>query len=226
MKKMSCLTKKVTEDIGQFFNSEVPDIPEVIFKLEEIATNVGYYSLFFKEYISEEFSTSTEFSFSILTVLNYMTELGVSLEEALSELFQLPSNESVCVRCIETSSEDKKQASDKFNFLLIQKSLDKGVVDDSFDDRDYKEVSFDHSTNVDSEEDVYTFKESDMGGVELRVDQPVKRQGADHIKPFTFNPFDESPPVYLPDPVSSENLNSTMFFNPFSVRPINSDSKR
>ena len=76
MKKMSCLTKKVTEDIGQFFNSEVPDIPEVIFKLEEIATNVGYYSLFFKEYISEEFSTSTEFSFSILTVLTLLGPEG------------------------------------------------------------------------------------------------------------------------------------------------------
>ena len=79
MKNMKCLTKKLTEDLGSYFNSEVPDIPEVIFKLEEIATNDGYYSLFLKEFISEEFSTSTEFSFSILTVLNYMTEFTASL---------------------------------------------------------------------------------------------------------------------------------------------------
>ena len=174
-----------------------------------------------KEFIAEEFSTTTEFSFSVLAVLNYMTVFSVSLEEALLELFQLPSNESVCELCIETESEDRSQASDRFNFLLIQKSIDRGVIDDSFDDCDYKEPSLHNSTD-DSEEDVYTFKDIEMVGVDPGVNSRkldhVKKQGGDKIKPFVFNPFDESTLTTenLPEPVSNEKLNLTMFFNPFS----------
>ena len=29
MKNMSCLTQKLTEDVGNYFQSEVPDIPEL-----------------------------------------------------------------------------------------------------------------------------------------------------------------------------------------------------
>ena len=228
MKKMSCLSKKLTEDLGFYFQSETPDIPEVIFKLEEIATDEGYYNLFLKEFLSEEFSTDAEFSFSILTVLNYMTVFSVSLAEALHELFQLPSNESVCELCIETEAEDKEKASNSFNFILIQNSIDKGGIDDSYDDCDYKQTSLDQHVTDDSYEDIdedeYTFKDSGMVGMESGVDNSkqhqVKRKGEDHDKPFLFNPFDTRPPttVKLPDPVSSEKLNSTMFFNPFSAK--------
>ena len=140
--------------MGNYFQSETPDIPEVIFKLEEIATDEGYYNLFLKEFLSEEFSTDAGFSFSILTVLNYMTVFSVSLEEALYELFQLPSNESVCELCIETEAEDKEKASNSFNFILIQNIIDKGGIDDSYDVCDYKQTSLDQHVTDDSEEDI------------------------------------------------------------------------
>ena len=98
-----------------------PDIPDVVHKLELIAVTDGYYSTFLKHYIAEEFVTSEDYSFSILTVLNYMCVNSASLADTLLEIFQLPSNESVCELCISTEQEDKKLVSDQLNFLLIQK---------------------------------------------------------------------------------------------------------
>ena len=79
--EMPFLSVKVTKDLGEFFRRESPDIPDVIHNLETIAVTDGYYSSFLKYFVAEEFSNPEEYSFSILTVLNYMHAFSISLQD-------------------------------------------------------------------------------------------------------------------------------------------------
>ena len=203
LKDMHILTKKLTKEVGDYFNRDTPDIPDVVHKLELIAVTDGYYSTFLKHYIAEEFVTSEDYSFSILTVLNYMCVNSASLADTLLEIFQLPSNESVCELCISTEQEDKKLVSDQLNFLLIQKVMGREDVDDSYDDSDFQ-----HENEEDKEE-----TSDDSGSV-----KDVYKFSDKNVKPFSFNPFDKPPLKSLPEPVEEENLSSTKFFNPFSIK--------
>ena len=207
MKDMKILTKILTTEVGKCFNSESPDVPDIVQKLESIAMDDGTYTSFLKYFIAEEFLTPVEYSFSIFTVLNYMCLFSVSFDDAFKELFQLPSSESVCELCSTSMEKDKKLVCDQFNFSLIQKNMGRDDYDDSFDDSDYKndmdgnEYSSSFSEEEPVEDDVYNFSEAE-----------------EQVKLFVFNPFDKSPLQGLPAPVSCENLNSTKCFNPFSIK--------
>ena len=200
--EMPFLSVKVTKDLGEFFRRESPDIPDVIHNLETIAVTDGYYSSFLKYFVAEEFSNPEEYSFSILTVLNYMHAFSISLQDALLEIFQLASHESVCELCIESPGKDKKLVSKQCNFLLLQRKITEQPDDDDDDslvDADYKPKSLDSSSEV----DVYEFVDS--GSFEA-------------FNPFASNSFERESMSKLPsiDSDMDKNLNSTMAFNPFS----------
>ena len=212
LKEMSFFTSKLNKKLGHFFNFESPDIPDLIHQLESIALTGGYFTSFLKQFISEDFSTPEEYSFSIITVLNYIYCYGISIEDALVEIFLLAPYESVCELCIEVSGKDNKQiASKHFNLLLLQRKLSEQQDNaDSYDDADYKQFSSgcsDSSTNdlVENEEDVYNYDSDSDPNI---------------FKPFNpFNAdFSKELPTQLPSTSArlDANLNSTMTFNPFN----------
>ena len=212
LKEIPLFTRKLNNDLGHFFQAESPDIPDLIHTLESIALTEGYFTSFLKHFISEDFSTPEEYSFSIITVLNYMYSYSISLEEALLEIFQLAPYDSVCELCIEVSGKDNKQlVSNHFNLLLLQRKVSEQQEDaDSYDDADYKQFSVcssDSSNNklIENDEDVFSFR-SDS---DPNIFKP--------FNPFRANSTKESAP-HLPSNISEldENLNSTMTFNPFS----------
>ena len=89
--KLDFINRNLVNHLSKFLSCETPDIPDVIVKLETIALEDGYYDSFLKKYISEEFCVSTEYSFCVVAILNYMHYFSISLEDALCDVFRIYS---------------------------------------------------------------------------------------------------------------------------------------
>ena len=91
LEDMEFLDSKIVQVISDYFETEVPDIPDIIVKLEIIALEDGYYGAFLRDFIAEEFKIHVEYSFSVIAVLNYIKTFNITVEEALCDIFKVSS---------------------------------------------------------------------------------------------------------------------------------------
>lgn len=91
LSEMTFLDRKLVNYLSEHFNFESPDVPDLIVKLEMIALEESYFGQFLKEYISEEFSIPSEYSFCVFAVLNYMKLFKLQVEDALCDMFKVSS---------------------------------------------------------------------------------------------------------------------------------------
>jgi len=155
------LDRKLVDYISEYFNSESPDVPDLIVKLEIIALEESFFGIFLKEYISEEFSIPSEYSFCVFAVLNYMKLFELPVEDALCDIFKVSSSELSCEICI-TGAGDKSELARRINCSVLRSKLDFDCLDDSYDDPDFNTKVVNQDTSDDSE-DVYSFvDESDF----------------------------------------------------------------
>ena len=89
--EMTFLNRKLVKSLNDYFTTEAPDIPDMILKLETFAVEIAYYGPFLKEYIAEEFSIPSEYSFSVVAILNYLHLFNISVEDALRDIFKVSS---------------------------------------------------------------------------------------------------------------------------------------
>ena len=211
------ITNKLLEGMTKFF-SELVDIPDTIFKLEEIAVNVNYFNDHLKVYISEEFNCQTEYSFSIISVLHYIHKYSVSLEDALSELFQLSTCQSLCEKCVTGGNPREREIfADLHNQRLLTSLLKESEIsevfasDDSFDDPEFiVPVDVDDlASSVDSSDDLCSNSDISEGFNPFTTEEIE----ANSEEEFSFNPFVEENNTAGND--VNKVLNSTIAFNPF-----------
>ena len=89
LSELNCISNNVIKHLSDYVNTEHPDIPNVIVQLEIIALETGFYGQFLKDYISEEFNISSEYSFCVFASLNYMEQFNLSVDVALRDLFHV-----------------------------------------------------------------------------------------------------------------------------------------
>ena len=70
------MDRNVAEEISVFLVST--DIPDTIYRLEEIAVENNRFHPCIKEYIAEEFDCDQEYSFAIIAVFHYMDKFKVT----------------------------------------------------------------------------------------------------------------------------------------------------
>ena len=191
------LSLKVADRISVLLQKDF-DIPDVILRLEEIAIRRQYFSLFLKEYISEEYAVRPDYSFTVIALLHYQRDKNLSIDEAFEELVLLSSPRTLCHLCCSSGSnrEEKVKVSYNHNLLVLRditrsqsgsESDDLSIEDDSFNDPIYKA----ESENDSCEED--------------NISSDDRKSNDD------FNPFDSTSDEDLSLPA----LNSTVSFNPF-----------
>ena len=153
------ITRKEGEQIVEFLLNQ--DIPDIISKLEIIAIEKNFFNQDVKYYISEEFNCDPECAFSIICIFHYMSKLKVGLTAAMTELFTLSHEGSVCIKCIQEGGDtcESEKAVNFHNFRLLQSlrfkhstNNDISSCDDStgdpifgWDERSSNEESFDKS---------------------------------------------------------------------------------
>ena len=91
LEDMDFLTSSVVIVISDYFGSELPDIPDIVVKLETIALEESYYGQFLRDFISEEFNSPIEYFFCVVAVLNYVKTFNISVEEAICDIFKVSS---------------------------------------------------------------------------------------------------------------------------------------
>ena len=216
------ITKKLVSSLSEFFKQKI-DIPDTVKKYEEAAIDSKYFDAFMREYISEEFSCQTDYSFSIVSVLHYVNIHDISLEDALCELFEFSTSQSLCQICVRGHDPDeRKDLADRHNFnllnsLLMKRDDDISGSDDSADD---PTCVIGKLGSESSEEHTEMFSEKDTNVKETiprNVDQdfffnPFFKDNYSHSEisevECAFNPFQV-------DAGESSVLNSTLAFNPF-----------
>ena len=105
LSEMTFLDRKLVNYISEHFNSESPDVPDLIVKLETIAMEEECFGAFLKEYIAEEFSIPSEYSFCVIAVLNYMKLFELPVEDALCDIFKVSSRKVHCLYAMVFCSE-------------------------------------------------------------------------------------------------------------------------
>ena len=93
LSEMSFLTRKLVKTLSDYFMIEAPDVPDIIIKLEILAVESENFGPFLKYYVAEEFSVPSEYSFCLVSVLNYMEFFKISVDDALCDIFQVYSRE-------------------------------------------------------------------------------------------------------------------------------------
>ena len=214
------ITNNLVSSLSAFFKQTI-DIPDTVKKYEEAAIDSKYFNVFLRDYISEEFDCQIDYSFSIVSVLHYVHIYDVTLDDALCELFEFSTSQSLCQLCVRGDDpKERKDIADRHNFnllnsLLVRKDGDISGSDDSLDDPTC-DIGLEPS-----EEDTDSSSEIDANVSE-------KFPKADD-KEFFFNPFlsdnnyahseyNEAEFIFNPFEVidgESNVLNSTIAFNPF-----------
>ena len=201
------ITFKLVGALSEFFKQTI-DIPDTVKKYEEAAVDSKYFHAQMRDYISEEFDCQIDYSFCIVSVLHYINIFEVCLEDALCELFQFSTSQSLCQQCVSGDDhQERKELADRHNFnllnglLMVKEVSDISDSDDSFDD-----PAFCGGEDLvsDSSDPSLSEKDTDMS------DKISNDADAD----FLFNPFT------IDDDHSSDVEFS---FNPFEVCADESD---
>ena len=236
------ISKKLLNALSTFFKNSV-DIPDTVKKHEEVAIDSKYFNSVIRDYIGEEFNCQIEYSFCIVSVLLYIHRYGVSLEEALCELFRFSTSLSLCDQCVTGDDTiDKRKVADIHNFLLLKSLMKEPEVsdvcasEDSRDDPTCNIKDFLSSPSEDTDScgfDKKEFNGGDSSSIEddFSFNPFVETNEVQEVltsTPISFNPFVEnnSPqevlktPSYRFNPLeenihAQEVLNSTISFNPF-----------
>ena len=220
------ISVKLRNGLSEFFKQSV-DIPDTVRKHEEFAMDSKYFDSFIRDYIAEEFMCQTEYSFSIISVLHYIHLFGVSLDDALCELFEFSTSHSLCQMCVTgDDQEERKELANRHNFLLLKSLLKEKEVkkndvfdicasDDSLNDPacdlEKLESTSEEVTSCSSNKDTVDQDKSRMDNEEDFCFNPFvtgnKHSSSEDV--FSFNPFTVASDV-------NEVLNSTIAFNPFT----------
>ena len=189
------------------------DVPDVIKRMEEIAVKRKYFTPFLSKYVSEEYCIQEEYSFTVIALLHYIKKKSVNVEEAVTELLELSSSQSICKVCCTTglNATEKENIAKLHNFEVL-KTLRKH---DSDSDKDVSlsDDSKDDSLYIDSKE----IDQTSEGSNETMSDFDLQS----HIK--EFNPFDSSDEDEQHLEEKRSEMNSTISFNPFDDEDSDSD---
>ena len=205
------VTQQLVREVRKVVIDEDPEVSDLVLKIEELAIEERKFNEFLRTYVSEEFDVDPEFSFLILSVLNYKHIFNVSVSESFVELLKLSSSDTLCQLCITGGNlSDKMKMAEMHNLSIYSGILTNfdsgkddilGLSDDSMNDKPYEEED----------------KVTDQASYESTL---VNDFLVEDKIPLKFNPFDfssSSEGSCMDDKFPHNlNMNSTELINPFS----------
>ena len=155
------LTQNDVSELRNLVVNTKPDISDLVLTIEEVVIENKKYNGFIKQYIAEEFQIDSHYGFLCFCTLNYSKMYKISISEALYELLDLSSSESLCPLCIEGEDENGKVIMSRRHNLAVfnrdrQEQVPEAVCDnlvDSSSDCSFK-VSKSATLETESSEDI------------------------------------------------------------------------
>ena len=192
------------------------DVPDVIKRMEEIAVKRNYFTPFLSKYVSEEYCIQEDYSFTAVALLHYIDKKSVNVGEAVTELLELSSSQSICKLCCTTglNATEKEKIAKLHNFEVL-KTLRKHESD-SDKDISLSDDSKDDALYIDSNDK----EQSSEASNETMSDFDLQS----HIR--EFNPFDSSDEDDQSLEEKRSDVNSTISFNPFDEEDSDSDHEQ
>ena len=191
--------------LSRYLQSDI-DIPDAIFRMEEVAVKRKYFTKFLSKYVAEEYSIQEDYSFTAVALLHYLNSKGVSLHDGFTELLKLSTSQTICKLCctVGQNLQEKEKMANMHNYEVLKTlNIDEARSDEDLSDDDsYHDPIYKQGQSETSSEEV----EETFGGV---LHSSLNSQG--------FNPFESSDDEEnVPGSFEQRKcLNSTLNFNPF-----------